>query len=89
MKKLLLEILICPACLPDEIQLNAHIDQEQKDDIVKGVLNCRQCGKIYPIQGGVAVLDPQTFHPNQPEENKYDHYRRADQCQPQGYRRSD
>lgn len=72
MKKLLLEMLICPACLPDEIQLNAHIDQEQKDDIVKGVLNCRQCGKIYPIQDGVAVLDSQTFHPNQPAENKYE-----------------
>ena len=58
MKKALLEILVCPVCLPDENGLISDINQEQKEDIVVGSLRCPQCNIVYPIQNGIAFLDP-------------------------------
>jgi uncharacterized protein YbaR (Trm112 family) len=58
MKKLLIDILICPACLPDENRLTTEIIEEQDEDIFSGSLTCRQCGKVYPIRNGIALLDP-------------------------------
>jgi uncharacterized protein YbaR (Trm112 family) len=57
MKKSLLEILVCPSCLPVEIELGAEIVREQAGDIVEGVLSCSQCGGVYPIEDGIALLD--------------------------------
>ncbi|MCD6298679.1 MAG: Trm112 family protein [Deltaproteobacteria bacterium] len=50
MKKLLIEMLICPACLPDENRLISKIIKDQGEDILSGSLACRQCGKVYPIK---------------------------------------
>lgn len=57
MKKSLIEILVCPACLPDENSLDMEILQEQGGDIIEGSLRCSQCGKTYLIQNGIAFLD--------------------------------
>ncbi len=58
MKKRLLPVLICPSCLPNECPLTEHIEEEFGEEIVQGLLVCRQCGGAYPIRDGVAFLDP-------------------------------
>ena len=65
MKKLLLDMLICPSCLPDENGLVSNIKQEQGEEIVDGYLYCDQCDKEYIIRNGIAFLDPETGkHPD-------------------------
>lgn len=59
MKKQLLELLICPNCLPLEHSLVADIIKQQDGDIETGALKCPQCAALYPIVDGVALLDPQ------------------------------
>ncbi len=56
MKKFLIEFLICPACLPDEISLKLNADETKDEDILYGVLSCKKCGARYRIEDGVAVL---------------------------------
>lgn len=58
MKKALLEILICPRCLPGEYRLEATIREGSAEDIAAGSLGCSQCGASYPIRQGLAFLDP-------------------------------
>ncbi len=58
MKRFLLEFLICPSCLPDEIALRAHRADMDGEDILSGSLHCRQCGAIYPIHEGIARIIP-------------------------------
>ena len=58
MKKPLLEMLVCPVCLPDEIALKAVINEQQHEDITEGALTCPKCGGAYPIREGIAFLDP-------------------------------
>jgi uncharacterized protein YbaR (Trm112 family) len=58
MKKSLLEMLVCPVCLPDEIALKAVITDQQHEDITKGALTCPKCSRTYPIREGIAFLDP-------------------------------
>ncbi len=58
MKRLVLEFLICPKCLPKEIELSPEVHQEQSGDIVEGSLRCRLCGTVYPIREGIGFLDP-------------------------------
>jgi len=58
MNKRLLEILICPRCLPDEIQLAEKITDIKGNDIINGELRCPGCGKIYFIENGIADLAP-------------------------------
>jgi uncharacterized protein YbaR (Trm112 family) len=58
MKKPLLEILACPACLPDEIELKAIINEQHHEDITEGELHCPKCGGAYLIREGIAFLDP-------------------------------
>jgi len=56
MKKALIEILVCPSCLPEERRLTEHVIREQEDDILAGSLTCRHCGQRFPIRDGVAFL---------------------------------
>jgi uncharacterized protein YbaR (Trm112 family) len=58
MKKRLLDMLVCPACLPEEHALKATIRQEQEGDILEGALTCHRCGQAYPIRDGIAFLAP-------------------------------
>jgi len=58
MKTKLLEMLICPACLPQEYALDLQADQVTDDDVIQGQLLCSHCGQSFPIQDGLADLDP-------------------------------
>lgn len=58
MKRKLLEFLICPDCLPDEIPLSLTEGAHPSDDIIEGALRCAGCGRIYPIREGVAKIVP-------------------------------
>jgi uncharacterized protein YbaR (Trm112 family) len=59
MRRRLIEILICPYCLPKERRLKEGIFNEIQGDIVEGELICGKCGKIYPIHEGIAFLQPE------------------------------
>ena len=72
MKKRLLEMLICPLCLPEERKLQPNIKAEREDDIVEGVLSCAHCGREYPIQNGIAFLDPASSYENRGASSKYE-----------------
>jgi len=58
MKRPLLELLICPSCLPDEISLRIQNHDMDGEDILSGRLHCGQCGTNYPISDGIARLIP-------------------------------
>ncbi len=58
MKKNLLDILICPSCLPVEQRLRETVVEEDEHDIETGRLTCGRCGIDYPIRDGIAFLDP-------------------------------
>jgi len=72
MKKALLDLLVCPVCLPDEIQLKETIKESSGADVENGELRCPQCRKVYPIENGIAHLDPNGFFSNVSSENKYE-----------------
>jgi len=71
MKKQLLDLIICPRCLPGEYPLIAEIGRELDGDIETGTLNCLQCGARFPIVEGVALLDPHATD-SQRAANKYE-----------------
>ena len=58
MKSLLIDLFICPACLPRENELTCHIDEKIGEDIISGSLLCSVCGAGYPIRDGIASLLP-------------------------------
>lgn len=58
MKRELLELLICPACLPDEVPPALSEKESHGGDVVEGSLRCGRCGGLYPIENGVAELVP-------------------------------
>lgn len=68
MKKALLDLLVCPVCLPDEIQLKETIEKATGGDILEGDLSCPGCDKQYCIRNGIAELDPNRSL----SENKYE-----------------
>ncbi len=59
MKKALLDLLICPRCLPEEHGLQETMAEADNEDIIEGTLKCKECGAMYPIQQGLAFLDPE------------------------------
>ena len=72
MKKELVSLLICPACLPEEVQLQVSVREISRGDIEAGELLCPQCRRVYPIEGGVADLDPNAGPAGKPAANKYE-----------------
>lgn len=58
MKKALIEMLLCPSCLPKEHRLRETIIESSQGDILEGSLKCEDCGAEYSIRDGVAFLDP-------------------------------
>ena len=58
MKKALLEMLICPLCLPEEHRMRETLVVASQEDIVQGNLRCEHCRTDYPIRDGIAFLDP-------------------------------
>lgn len=60
MKRFLLPLLICPACLPREEPLTlAAVDRESGDDITSGRLDCPRCRHRFAISAGIARLLPE------------------------------
>ncbi|MEM2722507.1 MAG: Trm112 family protein, partial [Thermoplasmata archaeon] len=49
MKKEILEILRCPVCL-GEFDLEVS---EEKEEILRGTLICKKCGRKYKIEEGI------------------------------------
>jgi uncharacterized protein YbaR (Trm112 family) len=72
MKKRLLELLICPACLPAERPLGASVGRADGDDLLSGDLTCRACGTRYPIEEGVAVLLPSPVEKRREPPDRYE-----------------
>ncbi|MEZ4484019.1 MAG: Trm112 family protein [Syntrophotaleaceae bacterium] len=56
MKPFVLELLICPKCLPQEFPLHPHDLEIVQRDIVSGELKCLNCDHSYPIREGIACL---------------------------------
>lgn len=71
MKTALLDMLICPACLPDEIPLSCRISDQKAEEIITGSLHCERCGESYPITNGIASLLPASV-PNHEAQNRYE-----------------
>lgn len=71
MKQALIDLLICPNCLPGEYSLQVAGQEIRQDDIFNGALSCPQCHRVYPIQDGVAFLDPQQQKTSQTQ-NRYE-----------------
>lgn len=63
MKKWLIDKLICPECLNEEISLDIDIKEDQKDDVTEGVLLCPLCKRSYLIHEGIAVILPDATMP--------------------------
>ena len=59
MKKALLDLLICPGCLPEENRLQETIVEADTEEIIEGTLTCSRCRSVYPIQNGIAFLNPE------------------------------
>ena len=53
MKKDLMDILCCPICKKD---LELKITNEEKNEIIQGVLICKKCNKNYSIEDGIPNL---------------------------------
>ncbi len=60
-KKAVLDILVCPNCLPEERELSAEVAEEKDHDILQGRLICGHCSMVFPIEDGLAFLDPGAF----------------------------
>jgi uncharacterized protein YbaR (Trm112 family) len=58
MKQWLIEMLICPGCLPEEIELRAEVHHGQAGEIIDGTLTCPHCDGVYLVKEGIAFLDP-------------------------------
>ncbi|MFO8033527.1 MAG: methyltransferase domain-containing protein [Desulfohalobiaceae bacterium] len=71
MKHAVKELLICPNCLPEENRLQTQISQEQDQDILTGQMRCPACARVYPIQQGIAYLDPR-HGPDSGSRSKYE-----------------
>jgi SAM-dependent methyltransferase len=71
MKKVLLDFLICPGCLPDEQRLQETIAEAAGGDIIEGILTCRRCQAVYQIKQGIAFLDPNPSE-GSPTQNRYE-----------------
>jgi len=71
-KKMLLKMLVCPACLPHELKLESNIVQEDDEDIFTATLMCHECGRVYPIKNGTAFLDPTAINRKEKTDLKYE-----------------
>jgi len=71
-KRFLLQFLICPCCLPDEVSLRGKLYIMKRDDILEGALYCEKCRKTFSISQGVANLLPESAPVSTPSAKKYE-----------------
>ncbi|MGC8663162.1 MAG: Trm112 family protein [Thermoplasmata archaeon] len=55
MKLETLDILRCPVCLGE---LEIKVDK-QENEIIKGTLTCKNCGRSYMIEDGIPMMLPE------------------------------
>ncbi len=55
MRKQLMDILACPVCKGG---LELEIDEEEGEDVIRGVLLCGGCDEKYPIEDSIPNLLP-------------------------------
>jgi SAM-dependent methyltransferase len=72
MKKRLLELLVCPACLPAERPLGASVRRADGDDILSADLTCTTCKGRYPVEEGIAVLLPCPVETKKTRRDRYE-----------------
>ncbi len=60
MKEKILEILACPACLPEESELGLESFEVSGDDIISGELRCKVCARVFQIANGIAYMLPES-----------------------------
>ena len=56
MKRDLLEILACPICKNNPLEL--EVIEERDGEIVEGVLHCSRCSADYPIKDSIPNMLP-------------------------------
>lgn len=56
MKKELMDILACPVCKGD-LELSIE-EEDDKGEVVKGILYCQKCDERYPIEDSIPNLLP-------------------------------
>ena len=71
MKERLVDLLICPCCLPAEEPLCLEVTERNRDDIISGQICCAACTRRFPISDGIALLIP-TPHDHPGIANKYE-----------------
>jgi SAM-dependent methyltransferase/uncharacterized protein YbaR (Trm112 family) len=72
MKKILTDLLICPACLPQENELACDIMEKHGEDVLYGSLLCGRCRARYPIQDGIVSLLSSSCPENNPAISRYE-----------------
>jgi len=72
MKSGIVDLLICPACLPEEVRLSLDVHESDEVDVIGGELRCGQCLTVYPIAGGIAILRPHQPSPVPGTNSKYE-----------------
>ena len=51
MKRVLLDIVICPECKSDA--LDTRIERQEADEVISGEIACKACGRAYMIEEGI------------------------------------
>lgn len=64
MKKVLLDMLICPACLPAEARLRETVRESTGEEILEGKLHCAACDRIYHRKRHRGSQPHPTFQPD-------------------------
>ncbi len=59
MKHFLLDLLVCPTCLPQEVPLLTGVREANDEELLEGDLCCSSCGNIYPVEDGLGILLPE------------------------------
>jgi len=71
MKHSLVEMLVCPRCLPEEIGLCLTTVEADDEEVIRGSLACPSCREIFPITEGTAVILP-AGEPDDPSRTGYE-----------------
>jgi len=72
MKSFLLDILVCPSCLPLEKTLSLDAMERDGDEVLSGTLACDLCSTSYPIRNGIAELLPRSAKKAARDSSRYE-----------------
>jgi SAM-dependent methyltransferase len=68
----LVDMLICPSCLPRERGLHCRAEETAGEEIQSGSLTCPKCDTPYAIVGGIADLVPETARQSSSSASRYE-----------------